>query len=323
MTVWAFNKADDDQARKLIYQSVINGKSRFGWSQEDGHNLRNPVRHDWHSKQLFLLEVKEGDWIIHINTPSWGKCVAAQVTSKYDFDEGLECSWGRDFRHFIEVDPNSIITFNRKDKNILPTVNLNPRQRYHRVYAVNDFLESIDNLRLNKVNLKDGESKEIFHLKEKTNPLLKEITSLIHKTHKSKNLERFFAEVFRKIPGVIDVNENGFGWGTDYGADLIITMRSSIGNIEFENKIVILIKSFGGEHYDLSAVDQVKTGIEKYNASAGMIITTAKKTEELENKIQEISNHIDRPIDLLAGEDVAKFVLKNASNLLFRLDISS
>ncbi len=323
MTIWAFNKVDDDQARKLVYQSVINGKSRFGWSQKDEHNLKGNVWSEWHSKQLFLLQVKKGDWIVHINTPCWGNCVAAQATSEYGFDEGLECSWGRDFRHFIEVDTNSIVEFDRKDKNVLPTVNLNPRQRYHRIYAVDDFLKSIDNLKYNRVNLNDGESKEIFHLKEKTDKFLKEITSLIHETHRSKNLERFFSAVFKKIPGVIDVNENGFGWGTDYGADLIVTMRSSIGNIEFENKIVVQIKSFGGEHYDLSAVDQVKTGITKYNASAGMIITTAEKTEELENKIQEVSNEIDRPIDLLAGEDVAKFVLKNACDLVFRLDIFS
>ena len=57
----------------------------------------------------------------------------------------------------------------------------------------------------------------------------------------------------------------------------------------------------------------------KYNATAGMIITTAERTEVLENKIQETSNELNCHIDLLAGEDVAKFVIKNASDLVFRL----
>lgn len=321
MTVFAFTGVTDHEAKKLVYQSIKAGKSRFGWSQKDEHNLKGKVWSEWHSKQLFLLEIKKGDWIVHINTPSWGKCVAIQVSDEYAFDEGLMCEWGTDFRHFIPVDVNTIIEFNRKDKNILPSVNLNPRQRYHRIYAVNDFLQSIDNLKNNTVNLQHGESKEVFHLREKTNKYLKEITSLIHTTHKSKELERFFAKVFKKIPDVVDVIENGFGYGTDYGADLIVTTRSSIGHIDFENKVVVQIKSFGGEHYDLSAVEQVKTGIAKYKASIGMIITTAERTEQLENKIQEVSEQIDCPIYLLAGEDVAKFVLKNASDLIFRLDI--
>lgn len=34
MNVWAFAKVDDDDARKLVYESIKEGKSRFGWSGE-------------------------------------------------------------------------------------------------------------------------------------------------------------------------------------------------------------------------------------------------------------------------------------------------
>lgn len=321
MTIWAFNKVDDKDCRDKIYQSFKDGISRFGWSQEDRHNLQGNEWTDWHSKQLFLLQIKKGDWIVHINTPSYGKCIAGKVKTEYNYDNGLDC-WGiKDFRHSFEIEKETIIEFNRNDKNVLPTVNLRPRQRYHRVYATKDFIQSIENLKNKTVKLQKGESKEIFHLKNKTEKYLKEITNLLHNTHKSKNLERFMAEVFRKLPNVVDVNENGFGWKTDYGADLIITTKSSIGNLDFENKIIVQIKSFEGKHYDLNAVNQVRTGIEKFNANAGIIITTAEKTEQLEDKIQSISNEIDKPIDLLAGEDVAKFVIKYASDLIFKLEI--
>ncbi len=323
MKVFAFNGVNESGVKKLVYESLKNGKSRFGWSSKDEDDLRKPWAKS-HSKQAFLLQIEIGDWIVHINTPSWGKCTAAQVTAKYNFDEGLQCNWGDgntspEFRHFLEIDTNSIIEFNRRDENILPAVNLNPRQRYHRIYAVNDFLQSIENLKQNRVSLKDDERKELFHLRDETDELLKKITHLIHKTHKSKTLEHFLAEVFRKIPSVIYVKENGSGWGTDYGADLIVTASSPIGNIDFENILVVQIKSFGGEHYDLTAVEQVKTGIQQYKASAGMIITTAQRTEQLEAEIQKASDEMGCPIDLLAGDDVAKFVLKYAPDLLFRL----
>ncbi|WP_422491044.1 restriction endonuclease [Endozoicomonas sp. ALE010] len=322
MTIWAFNKVDDDQARNLVYQSIKKGVSRFGWSQKDEHNLKLKDNwSDWHSKQLFLLQIKKDDWIVHINTPVWGKCIAARVTKEYDFDEGLKCPFGDDFRHCFEVDKESVIEFDRRDDNVLPSVNLRPRGRYHRVYAEQDFKLSIENLKNKTVRLSRSETRGEFHLKERTEKLMAEITESIHIMNKSKELERFLAKVFREIDGVIDVNENGFGWKTDHGADLIVTTRSSsIGNLVFENKIIIQVKSFGGDHNSLQAVAQVREGIEKYAADAGMIITTGNSTEQLENEIQKVSEEINRPIDLLAGDDVARFVIKHAPRLIFKFE---
>mgnify|MGYP006416544863 CR=1 FL=1 len=321
MQVWAFNKADDAGSRQLVYESVKAGKSRFGWSQRDEHDLGLKDNWtDWHSKQLFLLQIRERDWIVHINTPVWGKCIAARVLSEYAFDEGLACDWGYDFRHCFEVDVSSVTEFDRRDPNVLPSVNLRPRQRYHRIYAVDDFLESIANLREGRVDLCDGERREEYHLKDKTSMYLSEITRLIHETHRGKNLERFLAKVFRGMPAVVDVNENGFGWGTDHGADLIVTLQSALGNLQFDSRIIVQVKSFEDSHRDTEAVEQVREGINKYSGTAGMVITTGEKTEELENKIGEVSNELGCSIALLAGEDVARFVVKNAPELLFRLD---
>ena len=103
MKVWAFNKVDHDEYRENIYSSFKSGVSRFGWSQRDEHNLKGNQWSDWHSKQLFLLNIKKGDWIVHINTPSQGKCIAGEVLTEYDFDNGFDC-WegGQDFRHFFK-----------------------------------------------------------------------------------------------------------------------------------------------------------------------------------------------------------------------------
>ena len=147
-----------------------------------------------------------------------------------------------------------------------------------------------------------------------------QIISLIQEMHKGKKLETFLAKVFRKIPGVKNVRENGFGWGTDYGADLIVTFSNTLLNIELETIVIIQVKSFIGDHYDLSAVNQVRNGIEKYNGNSGLIITTAKKTEEVENKIKEVSDDIGKPLDLLAHIDLAKFIIKYYPEILFKVD---
>lgn len=321
MTIWAFNKADDATAREMIYQSVLNGISRFGWSERDDDNLYyGPKRSTRSEKQLFLLQIQPGDWIVHINTPVWGRCVAAQVLTGYKYDEGLRCAWGPDFRHCFDVDTNTVIEFDRHDPNIIPTVNLKPRQRYQRILDVGPFLSSIQNLKLDRVHLRDGETREEYHLRESTEKYLVEIAKLIHEMHRSKKLEHFLAKVFRRVPGVSMVDETGAKGGKDYGADLVLTVGSDIGNLDLVRKIVIQVKSYGGSHSDTYAVDQVKEGIKHYSADAGMVVTTATPSEEFEHRVQEVAEELDCPIDLLASEELTRFIMKHAPDMLFRLD---
>ena len=93
-------------------------------------------------------------------------------------------------------------------------------------------------------------------------------------------------------------------------------------SVAFEKRIVVQIKSYTGEHYDAGAVEQIERAIKEFDAHAGMIITTATRTDELEEKIAEKAQEMGIPIELIAGEDVAKFVLKydKDQNLLFNLN---
>ena len=317
-TIWAFNKADDPEDRRRIYESVVrNGKSRFGWSGEDANDLSKEENRQIEENrlQLRLLDVKPGDWIVHRNTPVWRQFVAARVISEYQFDEGFQYpNGGTDFRHFFEVDTDTIVEFDRLDANVLPTVHLNQRKHLEEISQVDDFLASIENLKEGAVVLAEGESREEYHLRAKMDKeLLSVAAEIIHETYKAKKLEGFLAKVFRKIPEVEDVDEHGKPGGEDHGADLIVTTRDSL---DFVRTIIVQVKSYGGEHYKLDAVEQVKTGIEEFKGDAGMIITTAKRTEELEAEIEKISGEINRPITLLAHREVSAFVIKHAPELL-------
>ena len=258
MNVWAFNKPNDSEQVEHVYESVKRGKSRFGWSWRNEHNLK--LENNWtdeHSKQLFLLAIKEGDWIVHINMPKWGQCIAARVVKEYDFDEKID----EDFRHFFEIDTKSIVEFEKRDPRLDPRVNLRPRQRYHRVYAVEEFKKSIEAIK-NGAEITD--KGELHHLQNETDKLLETVAGLIHEMHRGKKLEGFLAKVFRRIPGVVDVNEHGSRWGTDYGADLIVTVKVTVGGLDFEHKIVVQVKSHEGRVGNTKAVDQINTAIDKF-----------------------------------------------------------
>ncbi|WP_241904384.1 hypothetical protein [Vibrio cyclitrophicus] len=79
------------------------------------------------------------------------------------------------------------------------------------------------------------------------------------------------------------------------------------------------MKSFEGSHYSLEAVSQTEEAIKVYEANAGIIITTAVSTESLEASVQSLSDKIGKQIDLMAGEDVARFVLKYAPEMVFKV----
>ncbi len=260
-----------------------------------------------------LRQVHKDDWIVFINSPRKGHCTAARITSEYKFGEKTSA-----FPHYFEVDTSTVIEFDRKNANVLPTVNLKPRQRFQRIRAEDAFHESIENLKSNKIQLEGGETREIHHLKKELTPMLSNIAVKIQQMNKSKNLEEFLYKVFKKVPDVKDVTLNEVGWGTDHGADLIIETNIKIANnIEYPHLIVVQVKSYEGRIENTHAVEQIVGAIEHYDAHGGIIATTAESTETIEKEIDEKSDEFGKPIDLLAHEDLALFVINHAPELLF------
>jgi hypothetical protein len=318
MTIWSFNKVGSDEEISSIYESVKSGISRFGWSILDRHNLLLPERSEWYSQQAFLLSIQPGDWIVHISTPTYGKCIAAKVVEGYFFDDGIVCEDRCDYRHAFKVDVDSIVEFDRRDPRIPDSVNLQPRSRQQRVHAAEDFISAIDRIKRNDEHVGTPTSR-IEHIQADSAKLFAAITESIQSKNRGKELERFFADVLRCIPNVDYVKENGFGWGTDHGADLIVFMKNNFAGIEFENKIVVQVKSFRGDHYDLTAVDQIRSGIEQYDADAGILFTTGDSTQALEDRVAEVATQMNKDIKLIAGIDIAKFVIQYCPEKIFDL----
>lgn len=308
--IYAFAKIDDLEARHLVYQDIKRGKSRFGmWDQ-----VRS-LREKWYGKNAFLLRIARGDWIVHVNMPSYGKCVAVEVLGEYGFDEGLDCKYGKDFNNFIPVDVSTFIEFDRNDPNVLPSVNLAPRRRGQRVLQVEDFLASIRNLKNKEFSETQGADRSLIHLKDKINGLLPVITAEIQEMNKSKKFESFLHKIFSNMPNTISV-KNGFGWGTDHGADLIVEFENPVIGINISTKLIVQAKSYTGKHFDTNAIDQIVEGIKRYDADAGLLITTAEETEELEEYVRAKSEEIQKTIDIIAGADVARFVIRYAPEFL-------
>ena len=337
MTVWAFNTPQGEGQVDFVFSSLQKGISRYGWSYVNTADLHIMENKDWDelnesetecwNRGHFLLEIEKGDWVVHINVPEYGQCTAAQVIEPYKFDSkknkvGVgEYSDGGDFRHTLGIDINTLITFDRNNENITPFISrrLKLQGAHWRIYDTDEFLKSIENYRNNAVSLSDTITHGLYYLREDVKAPLSDITKAIQKNHPGKKLEEFIALVFEKIPNVIDVKMNGSGFGSDFGADIIVTYNSGlpISGLQQEAVTVVQVKSYTGVHWGNEAVEQIKSGIKKYEASSGLIITTAEASEELVKCIEKAQNHIKKPIVLIAGEDVAMFVLKYGAEYIF------
>lgn len=349
MAIWAFKgptAADYDpeehqEVAGFLTDSFRNGIARFGWGyidEADLHKLEpkpfaamnEHERRCW-DKANFLLDIQPGDWIVQINLPYWGACLAAQVAVPYSFEQ--QDNQVSDYRHMLGIDIATVVEFERNDDEVVPIISsrLKLQGRKWRIYHEQEFFQTIENIKSGNVGKKEDESVGIFYLKKDLSPLLNSVTAMIYKTHPNYHLENLIAQVFRKIPGVTNVREHGRykGWGTDNGADLIVTYKSglAISNLEKEETLVVQVKSYGGQHWEMNAVNQIADAIKSFNANAGMLITTAESTTDLEEAIEELSNRLskppedggmgkDIPISLIAGEDVAKFVLRHGGELV-------
>lgn len=327
--IYAYNTPSGEETVDFVYKSLVEDHvSRFFWSYREDCDLRilnkmtwdqmDDVQIDCWKHAHRLLDFKKGDWILHINVPRYGMVTAAQILEEYDYDNNLP-EGHDDGRHCFKIDSNTLITFDRNDTRVHSylSARLKLQRALWRIYCVEHFEKTLKELK--ETALTD---KNVHFIKE-TNQTLKNFTKIIQSNYPGKKLEYFLAEVFKQIPEVLDVKVNGSQWGTDYGADLIVTYAGSFYDrfaIEPQT-LVVQVKSFEGEHWDTKAVDQLKTAINKYEATMGIIMTTGERTQALEDKFKILVDEFNKihknvPIYLLAGIEVAQFVLRNGMDIL-------
>ena len=325
MTIYALRVEDNTQ--RMIYESLQNGEGRFGWSYvetADLHDLKNRLKQDgWDSLtveeqdcyQNFLLEFQDGDYVVYINVPEWGKCTLAKVTGKYCWRFKDE-----DFNHRFPVSSNSVKSFDRNDaSHVAPALSarLKLQGRWWTIYTEAEFNRLLGSLNDGIIPEPSTPETNLRYLSESLRPHLLNITGEIHHTHPNTDLEFLFMKVFEKVPGVKKVTRNG--GPADHGADLLVDFEfDSIPGLVIQETLVVQVKSYEGEHGNPSAVDDIKRAFDEYKqASRGLIISTGTSPgENLRRELEKLQKDSEKPVSLLIGADVAAFFLKFGSDLL-------
>ena len=322
-TIYALKNSTDPDRDAITYNSLQDGVGRFGWSYEKTADLRalqariddgeSLTEAEWDCYHPFLLDIQENDYVVYINIPEWGKCTLARVTGPYFWSDE-----GNDFKHCFHVDPQSIRDFDRNDAIVHPQLSrkLKLRGRWWRIYDLYEEFESlIELLEKGEEGTPGTPETNIDWLKK---DILSDITKKIQHTHPGSQLESLIAKVFRNVPGVKEVKEQG-GTG-EHGADLQIIFEwgEPILEIQEQRTCVVQVKSFKDKMSDTEAVDQIREALEYWDADMGVIVSTASSSSEaLENALEKLREDTKKSVSLLIGEHVAAFLLRFGGQLLF------
>ena len=307
--------------------SLKEGEGRFGYSSVATGDLRalkvRVERDGWPSLSaeeqaayyVFLLDLKDGDYVVYVDVPKWGECAIAKVTGDYywRFEDG-------DFNHRFPVDPTSVFVFNRNGRSVHPT--LSSRLRMQRIWWRISLKAEFEEL---LATLQGGVPIELppeSRLAREIQPILLRITQTIHHTYAGKSLEELCAEVFGHLPGVTRVEAkrtNG-----DEGADLLVRFESGLPlpGIERDDTLIVQVKVEKHENWDTSAVDSMRRALARYpEASMGLVISTANaSTPALDVALDKLRHESGKHVALLIGEDIAAFLLQHGESLLTRFE---
>lgn len=330
--VYALRAGDYDRSEyspQTLFKHIQAGEGRFGWGYvetADLNQLRKRIDDPgkgWCSLseqekdcwQWFLLQLKKGDWVVYINLPEYGKCTTACVSGGYRWQWDGERT---DFNHRIQLDKSTVRTFETNDASVHPYLRarLKLPGRKWQIYCVDKFAELLQSIEEGKTGKHhyDG-STDLAYLGKEIEPFLADVTKHIHKTHPNYSLEGLIGAVFKNIPGVVDVKV--LGGAGDHGADIIVEYEEGLPFFRSQKKCVVQVKSYEEKHWDTTAVSDIERALPYFNADMGLVVSTASEsTGPVDAGLERLRTLFGKPIELMIGKDVARFVLQYGMDLI-------
>ena len=327
MTVYAIKGTDNAEE---VHRSLLEGEGRFGWSYvetADLNQLRARIeadgwdslsKHEQYCYHEFLLGIQEGDYVVYVNVPKWGKCTVARVTGPYEWRWETE-----DFNHRFPVDAASVRSFGRNSA-VVPaklSARLKLQGRWWRISVEEEFQELLRRLPEADGSAPRSWRDNLRELSTQVQPLFGQIAEQIQSTHPNKDLEELMKQLFRRVPGVRSVER--LQGRADYGADLLVEFEFvPIPGLVQRQTLAVQVKSYIGRHEETSAVEGLRQAFERYAAQGrtvdmGLVVSTAGEAgDDLRRAADQLSEDTDKPVSILVGPGLVEFFLRHGTDLL-------
>ena len=298
-----FRCDDEDENVRWLYDELKKGRLRQGWGAP-GFGLRTKdevqvEKQDWEQAYIDhwqekpskfryailsrMLDLGRGDIVVIPKMPRWNQFTVACVAAGYRFEHESDRDDFRhdDFRHIVELDPQSIRTFDYRTNNDAYMVSSLFARANHRPAVTwcysQAHLKATGRL-LQRESSTSTESQESLIRKAFDDALKKAAKELNEQVAKwnGQRFEDAVRQAFRDQEYDVKDRERADGKGGD--ADIVVTPpKRPFVDLFLPDEITVQVKwKQGVDNYDEHAVEQiVKWADSKQSSAAKYVISSA------------------------------------------------
>ncbi len=292
------------------------GRLRQGWGYNEGQDLRNMTYDGDASRNLRMLEVKKGDYLLVPRLPEWDYVAIVEATE--DWRDGYKFEIDEDLEDFGHIFPAKIIcVFNRHSEVVSGDIRstLKNLGRFWNIKHLADDIETIVESKGNENALKEYQSvenrlagtiencyKQIFNKDRFEDALFQDIQKQFQASEWEDALVCGLKELFPEP--IFTIERTGGITEDEHGTDVVIKFSNPLSQIDYI--IAIQIKDYKNMVWNIQDIIN-QTNKASYWDKNGykliekiLIVTQAEK----EQNIELVTSCKENNITLIMGKEL-------------------
>ena len=303
-----------------VFDELVAGRARIGWSYQDTLDLRLLRRKlegggeldedEQHARRClgFLTRVNVDDYLLYPHQPERDTFTVVQVKGDYDYSEpqdGLNLDF-RSFRPCRLTTPDPVDMYDEIVSSQLRH-RLGRPGRFSQVYNTVPVFLFLDALPL-RGQRQDGSTTTSIQRIHKE--LRQNLPDALRREFSRADLSRrFCADLLERMGYTPEVQEGP----SEAGSDVVVTVGSPLLPTEFRIGMQAFAYEGTVEEWALrQKLSQLLRGWQSNSLNYGVLLTTGLCSETARNALRHHNkNHIDRQVGLIDGEDLADLFLQH------------
>ena len=303
-----------------VFEELVAGRARIGWSYQDNLDLRSILGRIERGEQLdddeqsarrclgFLTRPELDDYLLYPHQPARGQFTVVQVAGKYAYsnaDDGLNGDF-RSFRPCSVTTPEPVDMYDE----IVPSqlrYRLGRPGRFSQVYDTTALSLFLNALPLQGQIQDDSATTGVKRIHTE---LRQKVPNALRREFSQADLSRrFCAELFERMGYSPEVQE---GPG-EAGSDVIVTIGNPLLPAEFRIGVQAFAYEEPVEEPALKGkLTQLLNGWKRNSLDYGVLLTTGRCGEAVRNVLRHHNTkNPDRQVTLIDGEDLADLFLQH------------
>lgn len=285
---WCFRI--DNSQRDYINKELHYGNLRQGWGWDERQNLRDLKMDNGAKRNLSMLKVKKGDFILVPRIPNWGSVTIVQATE--DWSKGYKFSIDEKVGDYGHIFPaKKIRNFTRKNENVSGNIRSTLRNpsRFWNINHYSSDVEKILNAEQDKLSSKlDHSSRmtsvigDVFDSSFDEDKFAEDLYLKFNEQFTSEEWEFVLVEGLKVLYPFYTVERTGGKEEKNHGTDILVRIPSIVEGLEYG--IAIQVKDYEG-FVQTNVIDQINKADEYWGnenlklIDKWVIITKASKDE--------------------------------------------